>query len=132
MIDAKLEYLVSLNIRYQDANTKPMIVGYNTAIDAKKVVTPLPPLNNKNIGKICPNTQKCIHILARLISINFEIKYKGIAHFKKSNINTMMPIFLPKTLVTFVAPILREPDFLISDLKNIFEINNPNGIAPLK
>lgn len=132
IIEAKLEYFVILNIKYQDNSIKTAIIGYITLIPAIKVDTPLPPLNNKKIENICPKIKKCIHTLAKVISIYFDIKYNGMAHFEKSSINAIIPIFFPRILVTFVAPIFPDPESLISHLKKIFDINNPNGIEPLK
>jgi len=81
-----------------------------------EVATPLPPLNFKNIGQLCPETLNMAEaIYIGLVGLRINLaRRSGNKPFKKSRTKTSIPHFLPTTLTTLVAPILPEPDFLMS------------------
>ncbi|MFH1901459.1 MAG: hypothetical protein ABIK26_04315 [Candidatus Omnitrophota bacterium] len=96
---------------------KPGKTKLNALTAPKLVATPLPPLNFKKIGQLCPATTA--QEAKRKIQLGEKgksnlTKQEGKNPFKKSKINTNIPHFFPTTLKTFVAPILPEPKFLIS------------------
>ena len=98
----------------------------------KKEATPLPPLNFSQIGNMCPITEKKPLIDAASAPNITKIKKLIKKVFRKSNNRVINPSFLPKSLLTFVAPILPEPYFLISSLFLNLKIKKPNGIDPTK
>jgi hypothetical protein len=55
-----------------------------------------------------------------------------ITPFKASSKKVATPSFLPKTLLTLVAPIFFEPKFRISVEAKIFAKSNPKGTLPSK
>ena len=56
----------------------------------------------------------------------------GMYPFIVSQISVNRPSFQPLVLAIFVAPIFFEPSNLGSLFFNSNEINNPNGIDPIK
>jgi hypothetical protein len=86
-------------------------------IAPKLVATPFPPLNLKKIVQLCPTMQKTAARTKRYSEESGKKNLKMLGEinpFKKSRINTKIPHFLPTTRKTLVAPILPEPNFLMS------------------
>jgi len=81
-----------------------------------EVATPLPPLNFKNIGQLCPETLNIAEtIYMGLVGLRTSLaKRSGKKPLRKSRTKTKIPHFFPTTLTTLVAPILPEPNFLMS------------------
>ena len=81
-----------------------------------EVATPLPPLNFKNIGQLCPQMHNIAEtIYMELVGLRTNLaRNSGKKPFKKSRTKTRIPHFFPTTLTTLVAPMLPEPNFLMS------------------
>ncbi len=106
------------------------------AIAPKLVETPLPPLNLRKIGQLCPHTAKRdVAIEEIFIKLFLDSKIKKTRHtgrkpFKKSKRNTNIPHPRPITLATLVAPIFPEPKSLISRPFTFLARIKPKGIEP--
>ena len=77
----------------------------------RKVAMPLPPLNLKNIGNICPSIAKSA-TAAKSKSGNLKTKWQiitGTNPLRTSQIKVAAASFLPAMRITLVAPGLWEP-----------------------
>ena len=107
-------------------------------ITPKLVETPLPPLNFKNTGQLCPPIAKRAVIIAEIFINLFsgcrkkKTKITGKNPLRKSKTNTSIPHFNPTTLTTLVAPIFPEPNFLISKPFTFLDIIKPKGREPAR
>lgn len=122
------------------------IKGLKEVITPTAVAIALPPLNLLNKENMCPtigDIAKREIFIARLgckkvcigssVSQNSEKCKKNVSGtnpLQKSNKNTNIPHFLPKTLKALVAPILPEPVLRKSFCCTHFPITNPVGIDP--
>ncbi len=113
----KIKKIISHNpSEIESTNHKLGKIILNPQIEPIEVATPLPPLNFKNIGQLCPHTlNMAANIYIELAEARKTLaSNKGKKPFKKSRIKTKMPHFFPTTLTTLVAPILPEPNFRMS------------------
>ncbi len=107
-------------------------------ITPKLVETPLPPLNFKNTGQLCPVMAKRAVIIAEIFINLFsgcrkkKTNITGKNPLRKSKINTSTPHFNPTTLTTLVAPIFPEPNFLTSKPFTFLDIIKPKGTEPAR
>ena len=107
---------------------------------AKIVPTPdatdFPPVKPKKIDLLCPIRTNAAAITAVMPEFEckngiYVAKSTGTAPFKASKSITIKNHFLPKTLLTFVAPVEPEPIFLISSPVLVLTIKYPVGIEPM-
>ncbi len=98
-----------------------------------ETATPLPPLNLRYNGNICPNTIAKAAIKESFGSI-FELvkKYIGKNALDTSKTRVIIPRESPFTRATLVAPIFPLPILRGSWQENIFEIIRPLGIDPIR
>jgi hypothetical protein len=102
----------------------PMIAVLGIRARIPPIVTdiPFPPLNLKNIGKLCPKTTLNNAIIPKSkfelpdVGPSCRTKKTKINDFRKSPKNTKTPGLLPKIRVTFVAPGFLDPILLMSML----------------
>ena len=107
-------------------------------ITPKLVETPLPPLNFKNTGQLCPAIAERAVIITEIFINLFsdcrekKTKITGKNPLRKSKINTSTPHFNPTTLATLVAPTFPEPNFLTSKPFTFLDIIKPKGTEPAR
>ena len=126
-IDPNETILVTIIIT--KANTKQISPNLQLIVrrTPSDVATPLPPLNLKNTGKVCPITTR-IPAIWQSIAWIFESAFiifpikKAIniatTPFKTSQSNVRAAAFLPATLKTFVDPAFPLPLVLTSTCAN--------------
>ena len=118
-----LIYVMIPQIKAIDSPTK----GFKAKIVPTPEATDFPPLNWRNIGLEWPIITNIAAITGNSpIESEFNVKYlaktTGNAPFKASKSITIKNHFLPKTLLTFVAPVEPEPTVLMSFPVFVFTI----------
>jgi len=97
------------------------------------VATPFPPLNRRNIEKLCPAIAEIMAPTANNSRLSGGAINKGnnaaINPLRKSKPNTVLPAFFPRIRFTLVAPGLQLPTLKISMPRRL-QIKVANEIDP--